>query len=297
MLMGGRSAERVISLESGTAVLRALCTAGVDAVAVDVDADPVDQLRAAECDRVFVALHGRGGEDGQLQGALQLLGLPYTGSGVLGSALAMDKLRTKRVWNGAGLATPASVEIDASTTAADVIAALGLPLMVKPAREGSSLGISRVKTQEEFPAAVAAARALDSLCFAEQYIAGGEYTAPLLDDDALPLIRLETEREFYDYEAKYHDTGTRYLCPCGLDARTERSIQDLALQAFRTLDGAGWGRIDLMLDASGKPWLIEANTVPGMTSHSLVPMSAQALGIAFPELCLRILETSFTPRP
>lgn len=296
VLMGGRSGERAISLESGGAVHAALCERGVDAVAIDWTDDLVTPLQASGCQRVFIALHGRGGEDGQVQGLLQTLGLPYTGSGVLGSALAMDKSRAKRVWAAAGLPTPAWIRLEPGAAAEEVVGRLGLPLMVKPAREGSSLGVSKVRRVEEFAPALEAALALDGLVLAEQFVAGGEYTAPLLAGEALPLIKLETDREFYDYQAKYLDDTTRYICPCGLAPEREREFQALALAAFEALDGFGWGRIDFMVDGAGRPWLIEANTVPGMTSHSLVPMAARAVGVDFPELCLRILETSFAPR-
>lgn len=305
VLMGGPSGERVISLESGTAVHRALLESGVDAVAVDWRDDVIDALRASGCERVFIALHGRGGEDGQIQGTLQTLGLPYTGSGVLASALAMDKSRTKRIWSDAGLPTPDWQVVAAPRTGAPVAQStaealagrLGLPFMVKPAHEGSSLGVSKVKTLAQYAPALAAAEALDPLVMAERFVDGGEYTVPLLQGEALPVIRLETAREFYDYTAKYDDdAGTRYLCPCGLAPEREAALQALALQAFEALQGFGWGRVDMMLDAALQPWLIEANTVPGMTSHSLVPMAARAAGIGFAELCLRILESSLAPR-
>ncbi len=292
VLMGGDSAEREISLQSGQAVLEALRRSGIEAEAIDPDATVCQHLLEGRFDRVFVALHGRGGEDGQIQGLLERLGLPYTGSGVLGSALAMDKHRSKLVWRAQGLPTPPARLVDEASDPAELAAELGLPLMVKPAREGSSIGASKVSRVEELMPAIRAARRLDPLVLAERWITGGEYTVPVLQGRALPMIRLEPAREFYDYVAKYQDEGTRYHCPCGLDEERERELQELALEAYAVLDGSGWGRIDLMLDEQGEPWLIEANTVPGMTSHSLVPMAAKAAGIGFDELVLAILETS-----
>ncbi len=292
VLMGGDSAEREISLQSGQAVLEALRRSGIEAEAIDPDATVCQHLLEGGFDRVFVALHGRGGEDGQIQGLLERLGLPYTGSGVLGSALAMDKHRSKLVWRAQGLPTPPARLVDEASDPAELAAELGLPLMVKPAREGSSIGASKVSRVEELMPAIRAARALDPMVLAERWITGGEYTVPVLQGRALPMIRLEPAREFYDYVAKYQDEGTRYHCPCGLDEERERELQELALEAYAVLDGSGWGRIDLMLDEQGEPWLIEANTVPGMTSHSLVPMAAKAAGIGFDELVLAILESS-----
>ncbi len=292
VLMGGDSAEREISLQSGRAVLEALRRRGIEAQAIDPDATVCRRLQEGGFDRVFIALHGRGGEDGQIQGLLERLGLPYTGSGVLGSALAMDKHRSKLVWRAQGLPTPPARLVDEASDPAELAAELGLPLMVKPAREGSSIGASKVGRVEELMPAIRAARRLDPLVLAERWITGGEYTVPVLRGRALPMIRLEPAREFYDYVAKYQDEDTRYHCPCGLDEERERALQELALEAYAVLDGSGWGRIDLMLDGEGEPWLIEANTVPGMTSHSLVPMAAKVAGIGFDELVLAILETS-----
>ncbi|MGA7802601.1 MAG: D-alanine--D-alanine ligase [Gammaproteobacteria bacterium] len=292
VLMGGRSAERAVSLNSGTAVLNALLARGVDAHPVDADQpDLLGELARTGFDRAFIALHGRGGEDGVIQGALEVLGLPYTGSGVLGSALSMDKVRTKRVWQGAGLPTPpyAVLRERADLSAAE---SLGFPLMIKPAREGSSIGMSKVEQTAGLEAAWLAAAGYDREVLAERWIEGGEYTAALLGADALPLIRLETPRSFYDYEAKYQADSTRYLCPCGLAADRERECQQLAASAFDALGAGGWGRVDFMVDSDGQPWLIEANTVPGMTDHSLVPMAARAAGIDFEQLVWRILETA-----
>lgn len=292
VLMGGWSAEREISLLSGNAVLDALQRKGVNAEGLDVKPRVVRQLVETDFDRAFIALHGRGGEDGVIQAALELLGLPYTGSGVLGSALSMDKLRTKQVFQGLGLPTPAYARLSDDTDLDAVVTELGLPLIVKPVREGSSLGMTRVERADELRPAWQKAAELDGLVIAESWISGAEYTAAVLGEQVLPLIRLETPRIFYDYEAKYHSDTTRYLCPCGLDADTEKQFQALSLQAFRATDCSGWGRVDFMLDDDGKPWLIEVNTVPGMTDHSLVPMAARACGIDFDELVWQILETS-----
>ena len=293
VLLGGESAERVISLRSGEAVLAALLKNGVDAQAVDpADKAALAALPAGEYDRAFNILHGRGGEDGVIQGYLEMLGLPYTGSNVLGSALCMDKLRAKQLWQGAGLPTPAWALL---TEAADLPRAerqVGFPMMIKPIHEGSSLGMSKVSNTDELEKAWQLAAEFDRQVLAEQWIAGPEFTAAVLGRDTLPLIRLETPREFYDYEAKYEAGSTRYHCPCGLPADHEKQLQGLALQAFDTLGASGWGRVDFMLDDADQPWLIEVNTVPGMTDHSLVPMAAQVAGIDMPELVWRILLSS-----
>jgi D-alanine-D-alanine ligase len=296
VLMGGQSAERAVSLNSGGAVLAALQRRGVDAHGVDVGTDVLQQLRAGAFDRAFIILHGRGGEDGVIQGALQSIGMPYTGSGVLGSALGMDKLRTKQVWRGAGLPTPDFEILDASTDFEAVAARLGLPLMVKPVHEGSSIGMARVEQAHELCGAWKQAARYDREVVAERWIQGSEYTASVLGSQALPLICLETPRTFYDYEAKYVADTTRYICPCGLPAEQEAALQELALRAFQAVDAWGWGRVDFMLDGQARPWLIEVNTVPGMTDHSLVPMAAREAGIEFDELVMRILETSFESR-
>ena len=294
VLMGGLSAERDVSLKSGHAVHGALLQRGVDAHAVDAGEDVWQQLGQG-FDRVFIALHGRGGEDGVIQGALETLGLPYTGSGVLGSALGMDKLRSKWLWQALGLAVPEFVVIDEESKPEELIAKLGLPLMVKPTREGSSLGVSKVTDVAQLPAALAAARVLDDCVIAERFIQGGEYTCAILGHEALPMIRIETPRAFYDYQAKYFADDTRYLCPCGLDQAQESEFQCLALKAFAVLGCHGWGRVDFMLDGKGQPWLIEVNTVPGMTDHSLVPMAARQAGLSFDELVWRILEETLSP--
>jgi D-alanine-D-alanine ligase len=291
VLMGGDSAEREISLRSGAAVLTALQQRGVDAHGIDVGADLLQRLTTSGFDRAFIILHGRGGEDGVIQGALERIGLPYTGSGVLGSALGMDKYRTKALWRGLDLPTPESVLI---RDAADLEAAgsLGFPLMIKPSREGSSIGMTKVEDTQQLQQAWETARRYDASVLAECWIIGREYTAALLQGEALPLIRLETPHTFYDYAAKYNADTTRYHCPCGLAPSQEAELQALSLQAFEAVGADGWGRVDLMLDEQQRPWLIEVNTVPGMTDHSLVPMSARAAGIEFDELVLRILATS-----
>ena len=294
VLMGGWSAERAVSLKSGQAVLTALLARGVNAVGIDADREILRVLSDGHFDRVFLVLHGRGGEDGVIQGALEILGLPYTGSGVLASALGMDKLRTKHIWQGAGLATPPWRLVESAAELADAAQELGLPLAVKPAREGSSIGVSRVDNPAQFQSAWEQASACDSSVLVEPWIQGQEYTGALLGDEALPLIRLETPRTFYDYEAKYHAQDTHYFCPCGLPESREAELRDLVYRAFAVVGGSGWGRVDLMVDAGGQPWLLEVNTVPGMTDHSLVPMAARVAGIDFEALVWRILETSLT---
>ncbi len=293
VLAGGASAEREISLETGRAALEALRAAGVAAELVDPARDGLDAVLGGGWDRAFVALHGRGGEDGVMQGALEAAGIPYTGSGVLGSALAMDKVRAKRVWQGEALPTPQFRVVTDPDGIERALRELELPLMVKPAREGSSIGMTRVDDPDMLPMAWDAARAHDAEVIVERCIEGEEYTAAVLGNEVLPLIRLETARAFYDYEAKYaDDAGTRYHCPCGLDRPRERALQQLAWRAFRALGCSGWGRVDLMLDRDGLPWLLEVNTVPGLTAHSLVPMAARAVGMDLGRLVWRILESS-----
>ena len=293
VLMGGPSAEREISLQSGQAVLEALKSRGVDAHGIDArDRHVLAALEEAAVDRVFIALHGRWGEDGVIQGALEVLGLPYTGSGVLGSAIAMDKRRTKQLWKGIGLPTPEFVLLGNEQDLEDAVTHIGYPLAVKPAREGSSIGISKATSWSGLQQAWQAARELDDVVIAEQWIEGTELTAAILGNDALPLIRLEAAGEFYDYEAKYVSDDTGYICPCGLPEQQEASLQELARKAFEATSCSGWGRVDLMLDKAQRPYLIEVNTVPGMTSHSLVPMAAAEQGLDFAGLCLRILETA-----
>lgn len=292
VLMGGSSAEREVSLKSGAAVLQALQARGVDAHSLDVGAGVLGELQSGGYDRAFIILHGRGGEDGALQGALELLGLPYTGSGVLASAVGMDKWRSKLLWQAAGMPVPDYALLDADSDFAAVERQLGLPLFVKPANEGSSVGISKVGKPGALAAAFRVAAKHDSLVLAEQFIGGGEYTVAILGEQVLPVVKIEPGGEFYDYEAKYLSDDTRYLCPCGLPAEKEAQMQQLARKAFDVLGCRGWGRIDILLDGAANPYLLEANTLPGMTDHSLVPMAARAAGIAFDELVWRILENS-----
>lgn len=292
VLMGGWSAEREVSLRSGRAVLAALLENGVDAHGIDAGRDILSVLPAGGYDRVFIVMHGRGGEDGAMQGALEVLDLPYTGSGVMASALCMDKLMTKRLWQGVGLPTPRHELLHQDSDFAAIVERLGLPLIVKPALEGSSIGMSRVDRAGDLEPAYRTAREYGERVFVEQWITGGEYTAAILNGEALPLIRLETPHAFYDYDAKYQASDTRYHCPCGLSADEEAEMQALAMQAFHAVGASGWGRVDFMRDAGGQPWLIEVNTVPGMTDHSLVPMAAREAGIDFNALVMRILATS-----
>jgi len=293
VLFGGTSAEREVSLKSGRAVLEALQRQGVDAHGVDVvDSTILETLRSGRFARVFIVLHGRGGEDGVIQGALETLGLPYTGSGVLGSALGMDKVRTKQIWQAAGLPTPKFLLLESASDLSRVEAELGFPVMIKPAHEGSSIGMSKVECAADLPAAWQAAMQYDRAVLAETWITGREYTASMLGEQALPLIRLETTHAFYDYQAKYFANDTRYHCPCGLPEAEELQLRALAQRAFRAVAARGWGRVDFMCDHNGRPYLIEVNTVPGMTDHSLVPMAARAAGINFEALVLRILEDS-----
>ncbi|MDM8547441.1 D-alanine--D-alanine ligase [Candidatus Venteria ishoeyi] len=292
VLMGGTSAEREISLLSGQAVLDALLSQGVNAIAIDPATADLDTLCAKEIEQVFIALHGRGGEDGCIQGFLESLQLPYTGSGVTGSALAMDKHLSKQIWHSAGLPTPASALLNADSDWSAIVQRLGLPLMIKPASEGSSVGMSKVDSAEALAAAWREAAQYDTQVLAEQWIDGQEYTIAILHEQTLPAIRLETPHSFYDYAAKYEQNDTHYHCPCGLGTEQEQTLGKLALQAFHALHCAGWGRVDLMLDQQQNPWLLEVNTVPGMTNHSLVPMAAKAKGIDFNHLVLAILETA-----
>ena len=292
VLMGGPSAEREVSLKSGNAVLAALKRQDVDAHGIDADKSTLRLLEDGGFDRVFIVLHGRWGEDGVIQGALEVLDIPYTGSGVLGSALGMDKLRSKYLWSAAGIPTPEYAMLEPGIDLGKVAAKLGLPMFVKPAREGSSLGISKAKTMAELKVAWETASKYDDQVIAERFIDGAELTCGILGDRALPLIRIETDREFYDYEAKYILDTTRYLCPCGLPADRERAIQALAQRAFDALGCSGWGRVDFMFDKAGQIYALEVNTVPGMTDHSLVPQAAKQAGMDFDRLVLRILETA-----
>ncbi|MGN6452542.1 MAG: D-alanine--D-alanine ligase [Steroidobacteraceae bacterium] len=297
VLFGGDSSEREISLLSGNAVLEALRSRGVDAHAFDPRELPLSDLRTARFERVWIALHGPGGEDGTLQGALEYMGVPYTGSGVMGSAICMDKLRTKRLALAVGVPTAEFVVLQGPADFELALERLKLPLIVKPATQGSSVGMSKVDRPEELPIAFATACKLESLVFAEPWIPGKEYTVAILQGEALPSIRIETPKTFYDYEAKYFRDDTRYFCPSGLAAGAEQHLKSLALAAFEAAGAGGWGRVDFMMDAAGRPLLLEINTIPGMTSHSLVPMAARAVGIDFAEVAWRVLETSFTRVP
>lgn len=296
VVMGGASAEREVSLKSGRAVLAGLLARGVDAVGVEVGESLLEPLLTRNFDRVFNILHGRGGEDGVLQGALETLRMPYTGSGVLASALSMDKLKTKLCWLGAGLPTPRWMLLEGPEDLERCAEELGFPVIVKPAAEGSSIGMSRAENPSELAEAWKGASHYRCTVFAEVWIAGQEFTAAVLKDEPLPLIRLETPRAFYDFDAKYRADSTRYHCPCGLNPEREAALQNLALRACRCIGVSGWGRVDFLVDAQGNPWLIEVNTVPGMTDHSLVPMAAKVAGIPFDELVWRILETSLMCR-
>lgn len=288
VLFGGKSGERAVSLKSGAAVLAALLRQGVDAHAFDPAERPLHDLEAF--DIAMISLHGRFGEDGAMQGALELLGIPYTGSGVMASAIGMDKWRTKMIWSAAGVSTPAFELVTADSDFAAIEKKLGLPLFVKPANEGSSIGISKVKAAGGLKAAYELAAKSDPLVIAEQFVGGGEYTVGILGNQALPIVRIVPKNEFYDYEAKYLRDDTEYRCPCGLSAEKEAQIQREALQAFNTIGCQGWGRVDFLMDEEGKHYFLEVNTSPGMTDHSLVPMAAKAAGISFDELVIRVLE-------
>ena len=292
VLMGGPSSEREISLLSGKAVLAALQARGVDAHAFDPAERPLAALSAEGFKRVFIALHGRYGEDGTVQGALETMAIPYTGSGVMASALAMDKWRTKMIWLQVGLPTPRYLVLTAEADWKQVAREIGLPLIVKPAREGSTIGISKVTHIEDLSKAYADAARHDPLVLAEQFIEGREVTVSILGGRALPVIRIEAPGGNYDYQNKYFSDDTRYFCPSGLPSELEKGIQSISLEAFRLLDCRGWGRADLMIDAAGKPWLLEMNTSPGMTAHSLVPMAAREAGLSFEDLVMAILESA-----
>ena len=292
VLMGGLSSEREISLLSGKAVLAALQARGVDAHAFDPAERPLAALSAEGFKRVFIALHGRYGEDGTVQGALETMAIPYTGSGVMASALAMDKWRTKMIWLQVGLPTPRYLVLTAEADWKQVAREIGLPLIVKPAREGSTIGISKVTRLEDLSKAYDDAARHDPLVLAEQFIEGREVTVSILGGRALPVIRIEAPGGNYDYQNKYFSDDTRYFCPSGLPSELEKGIQTISLEAFRLLDCRGWGRADLMIDAAGKPWLLEMNTSPGMTAHSLVPMAAREAGLSFEDLVMAILESA-----
>ena len=290
VLLGGKSAEREVSLDSGRAVLEALIRSGVEAEAFDPQERCVTEL--VNYDRAFIVLHGRGGEDGQIQGVLEWLNIPYTGTGVQGSAIGMDKIKTKQVWQGSELPTAPHRIVSKDTDADEVIASLGLPFIIKPVHEGSSIGMSKVEKPEDFAEALAKATEHDAVVMAEKWINGREFTIVLLNGQALPVIRLEPPKDvaFYDYEAKYNRNDVQYGIPCGLSEAEEKTLQELALRAFQAVGCKGWGRIDAMQDERGNFWLLEVNTVPGMTSHSLVPKAAKAVGYDFDQLCVTILE-------
>ena len=278
---------------SGSAVLKALRSKGVDAHPFDPAERDLFDLKREGYARCFLALHGRGGEDGTVQGALEVLGIPYTGSGVMGSAVGMDKLRTKMIWIAAKLPTPRYRILNSDDNWKVVARELGLPLIVKPANEGSTLGLTKVTAVKQLPAAYQlAAKQFHDTALAEEFIDGPEYTAAVLGDEVLPLIRIEAPKGNYDYQNKYFTNDTKYHCPCGLPAKIEEELKSLTLRAFRAVGCSGWGRIDIMLDARKKPWLLEVNTLPGMTGHSLVPMAARARGMSFEDLTVRILETA-----
>lgn len=292
VLFGGQSAEREISLQSGNAVIQALKEAGIEPIAIDVDANAISAIQAAKLDRAFIALHGPGGEDGRIQAVLEYLQIPYTGSDVQSSALAMDKLRSKQLWRGVGLSTPDFAVIQANSDWTTVLQNLGGDVMVKPAHEGSSIGMSRVQSASELQAAYQNAAKYDGSVLIERVIIGSEYTVAILDGKALAPIKLETDHRFYDFDAKYLADDTRYICPCGLSEAKEQELRELALNAFNAVGCRGWGRVDVMADKELNFYLLEVNTVPGMTSHSLVPMAARAEGLSFAQLVLAVLLAS-----
>nr|MBF0682857.1 D-alanine--D-alanine ligase [Pseudomonas sp.] len=296
VLFGGKSAEREVSLKSGEAVLRALQAAGVDAFGIDVGDDFLQRLGAERIDRAFIVLHGRGGEDGSMQGLLECAGIPYTGSGILASALAMDKLRTKQVWHSLGLPTPRHAVLASEEDCKAAAESLDFPLIVKPAHEGSSIGMAKVNGVAELIAAWRAASAYDAQVLVEQWIQGPEFTVATLHGEVLPPIGLGTPHSFYDYDAKYLADDTQYRIPCGLSAEKEAELKSLSARACDAVGIQGWARVDVMQDAAGAFWLLEVNTVPGMTDHSLVPMAASAAGLDFQQLVLAILDDSLAAR-
>jgi len=289
VLMGGLSAEREISLLSGNAVLTALKNKGVDAHGIDVSEHIITDLAKENYQRAFIVLHGRGGEDGTIQALLKLMAVPYTGSGVMASSLAMDKLKTKQIWLAMGLPTPDFCILDSEQSCAQALEKLSLPLIVKPVLEGSSIGMSKVEKAEELIPAWEKAQQCGGTVIAEHWIEGDEYTAAILDGQVLPMIKLETSHKFYDYDAKYEAVDTQYICPCGLSEEQEAAFAALMTKAFNAVGASAWGRVDFMVDKNNQPWLIEVNTVPGMTSHSLVPMAAKQAGLSFDDLVLKIL--------
>lgn len=292
VLYGGDSAEREISLQTGAAVMQALGELGVDYVGIDIGPSAIADIQAAQLDRAFIALHGPGGEDGRMQAVLEYLHIPYTGSDVQSSALAMDKLRSKQLWGGIGLPTPEFVVLTGDSDFAQVLNELGGEAIVKPAHEGSSLGMARVSNADELTSAFQNAVRYDGSVLVERVIVGAEYTVAVLGDKALAPIKLETDHRFYDFDAKYLANDTRYICPCGLESDQEEKLKNLALKAFSSLGCRGWGRVDVMADSAGNFYLLEVNTVPGMTGHSLVPMAAHAEGMSFNALVLTILQDS-----
>ncbi|MDH1682364.1 D-alanine--D-alanine ligase [Pseudomonas chengduensis] len=296
VLFGGKSAEREVSLKSGNAVLSALQAGGVDAFGIDVGDDFLQRLASEKIDRAFIVLHGRGGEDGSMQGLLECAGIPYTGSGILASALAMDKLRTKQVWHSLGLPTPRHAVLTSRADCEAAATELGFPLIVKPAHEGSSIGMAKVDSVEALIAAWQDAARYDSQVLVEQWIAGPEYTIAVLRGEVLPPIGLGTPHTFYDYDAKYLADDTQYRIPCGLSPEKEAELKALTARACEAVGTQGWARADVMQDASGQFWLLEVNTVPGMTDHSLVPMAARAAGLDFQQLVLAILADSVEAR-
>lgn len=296
VLYGGKSAEREVSLKSGAAVIDALTTAGVDVVGIDVGDDLLARLQSEKIDRAFIILHGRGGEDGSMQGLLECLGIPYTGSGILASALAMDKLRTKQVWQSLGIPTPRHAVLASESDCVAAGAELGFPLIVKPAHEGSSIGMAKVNSVQELAAAWKDAAKYDSQVLVEQWIHGPEFTIAVLRGQVLPPIALGTPHVFYDYDAKYIANDTQYRIPCGLDSAKEKELIDLTARACDAIGIEGWGRLDVMQDEQGRFWLLEVNTAPGMTDHSLVPMAARAAGLDFQQLVLAILAESVVTR-
>lgn len=290
VLFGGKSAEREVSLDSGNAVLEALLRSGVQAEAFDPKHRSVTEL--VNYDRAFIVLHGRGGEDGQIQGTLEWLDVPYTGTGVQGSAIGMDKIKTKQIWQGTDLPTAPYRIINKDSNIDEIVDSLGLPVIIKPVHEGSSIGMSKVEKKEDFAQAIAKATEHDAIVMAEKWITGCEYTIVVLNGEALPVIRLEPPKDvaFYDYDAKYQRNDVQYGIPSGLSESDENQLQQLTLRAFQAVGASGWGRVDAMQDQQGNFWLLEINTVPGMTSHSLVPKAAKAVGVGFDELCVAILE-------
>ena len=293
VLMGGQSAEREISLKSGAAILKALQQKNIQADAIDVAENVFEQLRQGAYDVAFIALHGPLGEDGCIQGGLEVIGMPYSGSGVMASSICMSKLMTKQIWQGCGISTPTYMLLNDTLDEDKLLEQIGLPMIFKPVSQGSSIGMSKVNTREEISRAWNEARKYEETVIVEQWIEGKEYTVAILNERALPMIRLETPNSFYDYDAKYQAKDTQYHCPCGLPVEIEIQIQQQALRAFNATSATGWGRVDVMLDENNQAWFLEINTVPGMTDHSLVPMAAQADGIGFADLVVKILQTSW----